>query len=561
MTQNSSRAVYKPISELSPDTKIQINNLWAKKLSYKKKQALDIADAITEYIESFGLALPRTWKDFQALLADHWKSAVVNENTGESVVPEDELAQLAKLHYDLKSTGVSIYAKFKLGSEHSSQIIATAYSRHRLDPVWCWRKSQLIRKVYRNYMRESEFHRKHQLIHMTLTVPHKNGIFEGKRFYARELIAKFRDLRKTDAWKKYVVGGEYGIEVKRSPGANGLHIHIHSMVLQNKNYSKNEAEQALKNEWQILTGATEFHYESLYYYLKDENGKKIVNKIYLNFNRHAHPELKELVERKRIKHYCDPETTEEHDYLDAVMECIKYHFKFDDFQNEDGSWDLDLMREVLNNSKNLRMYSRFGCFYGEKALNFNRLENENIPVVELPEMEDMPVESQIEALEAEDTDEVVLGSLEGAEERILNPFTGLPARRNFDYKLCIGMPNRMKYTGPNDIRPNKPMITNEEDFFPVKDDLEIKQVMQTIMRKRFSDLFESTEYTMFKTHYAEDFRTGSYDETYKRYLRKMTETKKSGFKVSKFDQADPVQVPDDGNIPYSILNSINKDVS
>ncbi len=557
MTQIPSRS-YQSINDLSPDQKIQINNSWAKKLSFKKRQALDIADDIVEYIEQFGLALPKTWKDFQALLGDHWQTEVVNETTGESVVPGDELAQLAKLHYDLKSTGVSLYAKFKQGNKHDAQIMATAYSRHRLDPVWCWRKSQLIRKAYLNYMSETQFHRKNQLIHMTLTVPHKDGIWAGKRFYARELIAKFTLLRKTDAWKKYVVGGEYGVEVKRSPGSHGLHIHIHSMVLQNKAYSVNEARDAIRQEWEMLTGATQFGYESLYYYWKNENGKKATIKTYLTFEPEDFPDFDELVIHKRIKNYCDPDTTLESDYLDAVMECIKYHYKFDDFQNEDGTWDLDLMREVLNNSKNLRMYSRFGCFYGEKALNFNRLENKNIPVVEVPEMEEVPVESQIEALEAEDTDEVVLGSLEGAEERVINPFTGLPAKRDFDYTLCIALPHRIKYGSKNDLKPNTPIITNDDDFFPVKAGLDIKEVMKSVMRKRYTDLFDYTEYESFKGHYSEDMRTGSMKETYRRYLKKVTNTSKRGYHLTKLSSEQAtLEIHDDGRLPSGILNSIN----
>ena len=68
-------------------------------------------------------------------------------------------------------------------------------------------------------------------------------------------------------------------------------------------------------------------------------------------------------------------------YLYGILECIKYHFKTDALKDKYG-YDFPLIEEVLANTCNERLYSRFGAFYNEKRLSFNHLNDDNEIMVE-----------------------------------------------------------------------------------------------------------------------------------------------------------------------------------
>jgi hypothetical protein len=92
------------------------------------------------------------------------------------------------------------------------------------------------------------------LMHLTLTVPHNNGSWNGKEFYAKELINAFTKLRKCEWWSDLVFGGEYTTEVKTSPDKSGLHIHIHALLLVKKQRgSRNELYKNIMVKWNQLT--------------------------------------------------------------------------------------------------------------------------------------------------------------------------------------------------------------------------------------------------------------------------------------------------------------------
>ena len=59
-------------------------------------------------------------------------------------------------------------------------------------------------------------------------------------------------MRKYDDWKELVYGGESGVEVTK--GANGLHIHIHAMILVRKEkQSRNTLAKIVLHRWNNLT--------------------------------------------------------------------------------------------------------------------------------------------------------------------------------------------------------------------------------------------------------------------------------------------------------------------
>ena len=60
-------------------------------------------------------------------------------------------------------------------------------------------------------------------------------------------------------------------------------------------------------------------------------------------------------------------------YLQAILETIKYHFKFEAVKTDKNNYNVFLMNEILKNTKKKRLYSRFGNFYKVEELNFNKI--------------------------------------------------------------------------------------------------------------------------------------------------------------------------------------------
>lgn len=354
---------------------------WVRKVYFNDQRNRALAYQIRDYLKDrYDIKfLPAYKKEYKAV-----KNQLLEYDAyGEQL--EEMVGELITLYYSLKP--IMMMAQLDQ-CDNRINPINFLYSRHRMDFVWNARKSQLIRNKYYNFFKEAKDEHGRLLlthynpIHLVLTVPHKNGYYKGKSFYARELIADFNKLRKTATFKKYIYGGEYGVEVKK--GDNGLHIHIHSFLLQHPEYSRNEASNALVREWRVITGNDSgysgIHYETLYTWKKDSNGKPT---MMLD---------KESGKPVPIKDYLRPGDTLER-LIEGVMECIKYHYKPGALERIDGNYDIELIQEVLNNTKNLRMYSRFGAFYKIKELSFNNLDRKDEP-------------------ENEETEEDIMGSLD-----------------------------------------------------------------------------------------------------------------------------------------------------
>ncbi len=375
------------------------------KLSDNEKLAAAIVDHCTLY----DVHLPADRKDYTRTR----KTVLRLDEYGEQLA--DLLEPLIKLHYALRAT-FGTYAEFGEGEGKRLVPATFFYSRHRLDYAWNLRKSQLVRQRYAEYLATAcDAHGRrlldfYQPIHLTLTAPHEGGLFRGKAFYARELMQAFAQLRKTDAWKELVYAGEYGVEVKRGKsGRHGLHIHTHSFLLQHPEFTVNEARARLEIEWKAITrntsGYSGLQYETLYCKKKNAVGR---------------------LEKVRLIPGVSPLA----DYTQGVMECIKYHFKPDCLITTAGGFDIPLIIDVLANTHNLRMYSRFGAFYKEPALNFNRL-HEAKPADELS---------------PEGQEEVITASSDGVEERLIDPRTMQLAAPD-SYRWKVGHPLSLRYRG------------------------------------------------------------------------------------------------------------------
>ena len=90
-------------------------------------------------------------------------------------------------------------------------------------------------------------------MHLTLTVPHHNGTWQGKQYYAKELLECFNKMRKCNWWEALVFAGEQTIETTNTD--NGLHIHIHALLLVKKDckQSRNLLYGKIFSKWNELT--------------------------------------------------------------------------------------------------------------------------------------------------------------------------------------------------------------------------------------------------------------------------------------------------------------------
>lgn len=399
-----------------PDNPVKIlesNKRFQSKLSWKRAQSNDLRNQIHEFIsDNFNVNLPTIKETFESLRNN-------NHNASEELTTlYEDYAELVNLYYTLGRYGLSIGSLFEKNGEFETFTQAHMYSRHKMDPVWLMRKSQLIRNIYRNYLQSSETLKKtHHPVHITLTLPHGNGVFRGQRFYATELIYQFNILRKYPAWKSFVYAGEYGVEVKKTVNtANGLHIHIHSFSLLNENASVNKFRKWLQTSWLKLTGGSHIWVETLYFFKKDDHGKYLSKKSIIDgkpqeqrIKFYLNNEIRHI--KKSLLTETQKQQTIQEIYLKGIMECIKYHFKMDDLMQigSDKLFDIELINDILTNTKGKRMYSRYGAFYNEPALNFNNLEAKGAP----------------DEINSESTD------------RVVNPFTIEFAQTTETNKVCF----------------------------------------------------------------------------------------------------------------------------
>lgn len=81
---------------------------------------------------------------------------------------------------------------------------------------------------------------------MTLTVPHRR---RDLRQQLDQVMSMFRELRKTDAWREYVQGGVWSLEVTYNPDTGDWHPHIH-IIFDGTYFPQPE----LKAEWSRIIG-------------------------------------------------------------------------------------------------------------------------------------------------------------------------------------------------------------------------------------------------------------------------------------------------------------------
>ena len=386
VTQNNTISVL-------PTDRVRWNNRYSATISRKSSQSYDIRRAIANYL-SQGVVDQYTGEWLQYDLRD------LDKKEARGIFSETYFENLCNYYYRL-GLNDSLYAQFDNGiGLRKNQIIATKYSMHGLCPVWGFRRSQIIRKRYKEYFAANpELLANYHPCHMVLTLRHNaegfylKDEFIAQRFFARELIKEFKIFRDNHRhlWKQYIFGGCYNIEVKRSRkdqygNDNGIHVHMHLLVLQNKSYKVNFVRDWIKRTWKLQTGATQTHYETLYYFdpsqIHEEDDFSEVQEVYDNET--GTYEFVSGTKEVIPKEYYDDSWSIDQTSR-AIMEALKYNFKTDAIQDENGDYDIAFITEILYNSKRLRFTSRFNAFYRVKELNFAELSEE---VAELKDTND-----------------------------------------------------------------------------------------------------------------------------------------------------------------------------
>ena len=387
-------------------------------LAKKKKKNLQLSFEIRKYIEdNTGYDIPFDSQERKNLI----KFLEGNE--------QKEEAELIRLENYLK-VGRSLGATFLTpGGDLTTYTVSHTYNKNRVCYIWNYVKERKVRHIYFKFIEQNiDALRKFIPVHLVLTVPRNDkGEYKNEKFYGHLLLKDFNRLRTLPFFDLYCYGGEYGLETKKGKTTPGLHTHLHSFSLlyekpnfeklrknaratakeihrllyffylnyQDKLYNieqiypkkKDQAIQHLKRVaervgtnpkffqkvlvhfWQQVTGGHQVHVERLYTKKRNEAGEIL-------YNYKVSPEgtlLKEIQ-----KEYITKQSTPEK-YAEAILECIKYHFKPDIFNDEFGNFDIPLIGKILAETKRNRLYSRFGAFYKipELAISFKEDQTED----------------------------------------------------------------------------------------------------------------------------------------------------------------------------------------
>jgi len=292
--------------------------------------------------------------------------------------------------------GCSSNSLFRVFPDGDMTYMASQTCKHKLCPVCNSQRKRKIRRVYRTFFdANTDLMEKYDFFHLTLTVPHTENGYKGKEVYSSELLEAFKKLRDLRGWKSKVYAGEYSVEFTKNE--NGLHIHLHALVLAHKTeFGRNKLYRFILNEWNRITaweGAKrkEFTQEEkdaikagLGKDISDEQKELFVNALLPSGATHVGLESLYIKNDQGKKIYPSYEKNP-NGFNAAIMECLKYHFEpFEIFTDKATKTpNVGLIVEMLPLLHKKRLYGRFGKFHGEKSLSFNEDKEEEQPHGEL----------------------------------------------------------------------------------------------------------------------------------------------------------------------------------
>jgi hypothetical protein len=395
--------------------------LQERRLSIAETMNIKLAFDIRDYLATHAMPnqpfnLPQVRADYKLKRDELW----TDRETGEILIDRE-------LHYlPLIRTYYALFSNYHKGSKRTlgtayindDGAIATApkliaISRHKLNHVWNFYKSQIIRRKYLGVLQEWDalgILRQYTPVHITLTVPRgQDGLFQGERFFGHKLLYWFNLMRKEKWWKEMVFAGECGLETKKGKTTAGYHIHVHSFSLLNAEYTVHQLRKKIQEYWLKHTGGKLIGCETLYITQRHPNGKPVyeyvarpAKNVTLRYTVAEYKERKKEFEanglklkKELVKRYIDADSSLT-DYLQGVMECIKYHFKPDMFldtikladKSTVKKHDVSAILEVLHHTHNKRLYSKFGAFYKIKELALSFKEDAESEVLDLSHLND-----------------------------------------------------------------------------------------------------------------------------------------------------------------------------
>ena len=204
-------------------------------------------------------------------------------------------------------------------------------------------------------------------------------------------------MRKKPFWKKQVYAGEYTVEFTR--GKNGLHIHIHALLLVKKEFqNRNRLYRNLFKAWNQQTTSEDANRQE---FSQDQKkgiakalGMTVGSEYFEAFFAKLHPSGSTLCSLESLYVVKDGKKRyvkkgDEKDFMAGIMECLKYHFEPCKIKNEEdgshfsggvfkkdsGQFNVELLFEVLPAIYKQRLYAKIGAFYGDPRLNMNQLDS------------------------------------------------------------------------------------------------------------------------------------------------------------------------------------------
>ncbi len=361
---------------------------------------------------------------------------------------EDSLKQFTLLRSRLQECCKhGLYREFTEGG--GLEFIAAHTCNHKYCFVCNKLRSKTIRRKFVKFFEAyPEVRQQYDFMHLTLTVPHTESGWKGKKFYASELMEAFNFMRKSSWWKKLVFAGEFGVEITKN--SNGLHIHIHSLLLVEKSRgSRNELHRKIFLHWNKSTAEGEFQpIDDATWELIKKSNKTFENMDRAKINRNGATliglESLYVLSNKQKKGYKYCERSEswkryinpndDNEFLAGLLECIKYHFEPSGMYLNEGKLDFELLNEILPAIYRKPLYRKFGAFHtstknahpGAAMLNFN--------------VKDSAKEETLEAL------------AETANDTVINPVTGKEAGRD-EYNFTVMACNKVWYDKENEYLP------------------------------------------------------------------------------------------------------------
>ena len=377
--------------------KLKANRKRNKTIIKLKKDNMDLADSLEKYIKENCMTLADSELDMSYKLIKNLRycsNATLYGQTNDNIKIISSLSCGKKLcnvcnWLRQKKIRRKYFAWFSINQTLCKVTKGTDYkyvTRNNLDKY-----------IQKGFSLENE-NVPYELKHLTLTVPHSADGWLGNRFYFKEIISKFNQMRKTKEWKKYVCGGEYGVEVTRGNDKkykdkvddenNGYHIHIHALLFMLKEtQSRNLLYLDVFRIWNRLTvdknyWRKEFSEETKKAikkgnedYFTDDYIKKLKpnGSTFVDFESVYRLVINQKTGKKERKYETDinSEATKI-----AVMETISYHFKPKLFCTTEkdfwgrNSYDLEAIVEIITKlHRGNKMYHKFGCLEKEKCLN------------------------------------------------------------------------------------------------------------------------------------------------------------------------------------------------